>query len=862
MVEDVATEAELALRELKSDGLAVAAQRVETREDFVAALAQFKPDLILSDCSLPRFGGFEALDIAHADYPDIPFIFVSGTIGEEVAINALKSGAVDYVLKTNMQRLASAVRRAIGESRTRTARLQAESRFRDLIEFAPDAIVVLDQHGNVELINRQAELLFGYPRAELIGAASSVLVPARFSQWHDSLKDQSSTAQRSQSPSAAFEVCASRKDGSEFPAEVNLSALRTGDGWGIYGLIRDISERKKQEERLAGMTRIRTILGSINGIILRIRDRQRLLQEACRIAVEEGQFAGAAIGLLDQASLSITPAAWAGIDAESLKLMQVSADPNRTDGQGMVGTALRTRQSLAAHDLRHDSKLTPLWARVLLEQGYRSTFVVPLVIGEQGIGVLVLFSTKPDAFNQEEQHLLTALAADISFALDYIAKDEQLNYLAYFDAITGLPNRALFQDRIAQLITQGAGTQLEKIAVVLVDMERFRDINDTLGRATGDEILRVVAGRLREIVPDSNHLARLSADCFAFVVRENSSVTEVVNLLERRLGRQLSEPIPAHGRELRVSVKAGIALFPADGAGADILLRNAEAALKNAKAAKAHYLFYTAEMNARTAEKFSIETRLRRALDEQQFLLHYQPKIDMASGAIVALEALIRWHEPGVGLVLPGTFIPILEETGLIVEVGNWVVQRAQRQYREWRAAGLAPPRIAVNVSQLQLRQKNFVDNLLQMLGPDGAPGLEIEITESLFMEGMDRDAARLKLSTLRDAGVTVAIDDFGTGYSSLSYIAHLPIDTLKIDRSFIDDMTTSANHRAIVSTIISLAHSLNLTVVAEGVETPAQQSLLKAFGCDQTQGFIHSPALAPERIAPLLPRRTEAAAG
>ncbi len=861
MVEDVATEAELALRELKRDGLPVAAQRVETREDFIAALAQFKPDLILSDCALPRFGGFEALTIAHARYPDIPFIFVSGTIGEEVAINALKSGAVDYVLKTNMQRLASAVRRAIDESRTRTARLQAESRFRDLIEFAPSAIVVINQHGRIEIVNRQTELLFGYPREELVGAVSGTLIPARFTQWHEALKDENAMARSLQSQSVAFEVCGRRKDGSEFPAEVSLSPLKTGDGLWVSGALRDISERKQQEERLASMTRIRTILGSINGIILRIRDRKRLLQEACRITVEEGRFAGATIGLLDPASLIVEPQAWAGIDADFLHETPVSADPARTDGQGMVGTAIRSRQSVVAHDLLYDPKLA-LWPAALLKRGYRSTFVVPLLVNDQAIGVLALFSTKPDAFNQEEQHLLTALAADISFALDYIAKGEQLNYLAYFDVITGLPNRALFQDRIAQLITKGAGTQPEKIAVVLVDMERFRDINDTLGRATGDEILRVVAERLRQIVPDTNYLAHLSADCFAFAVRENSSVTEVVNLLERRLSRQLAEPIPAHGRELRISVKAGIALFPADGGGADLLLRNAEAALKNAKAAKAHYLFYTAEMNARTAEKFSIETRLRRALDEQQFMLHYQPKIDMASGALVALEALIRWHEPGVGLVLPGTFIPILEETGLIVEVGNWVVQRAQQQYREWRAAGLAPPRIAVNVSQLQLRQKNFVENLLQLLGPDGAHGLEIEITESLFMEGMDRDAARLKLSTLRDAGVTVAIDDFGTGYSSLSYIAHLPIDTLKIDRSFIHDMTTSANHRAIVSTIISLAHSLNLTVVAEGVETPAQQSLLKAYGCDQTQGFIHSPALAPERIAPLLPRCTEAAAG
>jgi len=255
----------------------------------------------------------------------------------------------------------------------------------------------------------------------------------------------------------------------------------------------------------------------------------------------------------------------------------------------------------------------------------------------------------------------------------------------------------------------------------------------------------------------------------------------------------------------------------------------------------------------RTARKFSMENRLRRAFDRQQFVLHYQPKVNLASGEIVGLEALLRWQEPGVGLVLPGSFISSLEETGLIVDVGSWVIQRACEQYREWRAQGIDPPRIAVNVSQMQLRQENFVEHTLQLATADGTRGLEIEITESLFMDDTTRDTACAKLAALRQAGMTVAIDDFGTGYSSLSYIAHLPIDTLKIDRSFVSDMAVSRSHKAIVSTIISLAHSLNLTVVAEGVETPEQEQLLAAFGCDQVQGFLYTPALPPEQIAPRL---------
>ncbi|MGB7479293.1 MAG: diguanylate cyclase, partial [Burkholderiaceae bacterium] len=740
MLEDVETDAELELRALRRDGIDPELRRVETREAFLAALEQFAPDIILSDCSLPRFDGFSALALAREHRPQVPFLFVSGTIGEEVAISALKSGAVDYVLKGNLQRLPSAVRRALDESRTRAAQQQAETRFRDLIEFAPDAIVLINQHGVIEIVNRRMELLFGYPREELVGGPSGLLVPQRYAQWHQALGDEAALARLLEGPLAPFEVSGRRRDGSEFPAEVSLSPLQTDGGLWVSGVIRDISERRAQEERLARLTRIRAILGSISSVILRIRDRQRLLREACRIVVEEGRFAGAAVGLVDADNLLVTPVAWAGIDPHFLREVPVSADPGRLDGQGMVGTAMRTRQNQVAHDLLREPD-PALWSTTLLEHGYRSTFVLPLVTGEQAIGVLVLFSTTPDAFNDEEQQLLTALTADISFALDYIAKSEQLNYLAYFDAITGLPNRALFRDRTEQLITQSADAEPEKIAVVLVDIERFRDLNDTLGRACGDDILRTAARRLADIVPDPNHLARLNADCFALIVRENASGTEVVNLLERRLNPRLAEQTAVQGREVRISVKAGIAIFPSDGASADILLRNAETALKNAKAAKAHYLFYTAEMNRRTAEKFSIETRLRRALEQEQFLLHYQPKYDLASGRIVGLEALLRWEEPGTGLVLPGTFIPVLEETGLIVEVGAWVIRRALRQYREWQQAGIAPPRIAVNVSQLQLRQKGFVTGLQQQLGPDAGRALEIEITESLFMEGRDRDA-------------------------------------------------------------------------------------------------------------------------
>jgi len=292
---------------------------------------------------------------------------------------------------------------------------------------------------------------------------------------------------------------------------------------------------------------------------------------------------------------------------------------------------------------------------------------------------------------------------------------------------------------------------------------------------------------------------------------------------------------------LRISVRVGIALFPDDGADADTLLRNAEAALKKAKGTGDRYLFFAPAMTARVAERLSQENRLRDALDKGEFVLHYQPKVNLATGLLTSAEALIRWNDPKTGLVPPLQFIPLLEETGLIHEVGRWAMRKAIEDYLRWRDAGLACVRIAVNVSPLQLRNRNFVAEIEQALSVDAhaSAGLELEITESLVMEDVKHSTGLLL--AIRAMGVTIAIDDFGTGYSSLSYLSKLPVDTLKIDRAFVNDMTTGPEGLALVTTIINLAHSLKLKVVAEGVETEEQSRLLRLLGCDEMQGYLFS---------------------
>ncbi|MCL4455261.1 MAG: GGDEF domain-containing phosphodiesterase, partial [Deinococcus sp.] len=354
---------------------------------------------------------------------------------------------------------------------------------------------------------------------------------------------------------------------------------------------------------------------------------------------------------------------------------------------------------------------------------------------------------------------------------------------------------------------------------------------------------------LSDTLGDRATHARISADYFGIAVGDVPEEADIAHFLEKQVMHALSQPFVVENNELRISAKAGIAVFPNDGADAETLFKNAEAALKNAKLSGDKYLFYTSELNAQVAEKLSLENKLYRALEREQMVLHYQPKVDLKKGRISGLEALMRWDDPDTGLVPPVKFIPILEETGLILEVGRWALERAVADFRQWQTKGLKAPRIAVNVSPVQLRQKDFVSTVERVLSGAGdmVGGLELEITESLIMQ--DIEANIKKLRAIRDMGVEVAVDDFGTGYSSLSYIAKLPINALKIDRTFIVNMTGSPDDLSIVSAIISLAHSLNLRVVAEGVETEEQANLLRLLKCDEIQGYLFSPAVPAERV-------------
>jgi diguanylate cyclase (GGDEF)-like protein len=378
-------------------------------------------------------------------------------------------------------------------------------------------------------------------------------------------------------------------------------------------------------------------------------------------------------------------------------------------------------------------------------------------------------------------------------------------------------------------------------------------VNETFGRQAGDRVLRELAQRLRAHSPEPLNLARVSPDSFALVLTGTRDAADIATTLEHCLGGALAAPFLIDGKEIRIAMTTGVAVFPPDGDDADVLFHNAEAALKRAKRTGDRILFYRAEMNARVAETLILENRLRRAIEEEQFLLHYQPKISAASGRITGLEALIRWQDPVAGLVPPGKFIPVLEETGMILDVGTWTIRKALIESRNWRLTHGGPLRIAVNVSAIQLRQRDFVDTVKRSIDGLGiaAAHLDLELTESMIMEDIEENVQ--KLQAVRDMGVNVAVDDFGTGYSSLAYLAKLPVNALKIDRTFVDTMAHNPHSMTLVSTIISLAHALDLKVIAEGVESEEQAKLLRLLKCDELQGYLISKPLAPGEIQDFL---------
>ena len=440
---------------------------------------------------------------------------------------------------------------------------------------------------------------------------------------------------------------------------------------------------------------------------------------------------------------------------------------------------------------------------------------------------------------------------------------EELVYQATHDHLTGLPNRTLLQDRLGQALALEAFRRQTPICVMFLDLDNFKKVNDSLGHSVGDQLIKAVANRLKNCVRGGDTVARLSGDEFIVVLPKVGEMHDVVTVAKKMINI-FTAPFHLSGNEIYVTVSIGAAMFPTDGDTVDALLRNADAAMHHAKEqGKNNYQFYSEEMNVRVFERMALESSLHRAIREQEFTLHYQPRVDLRTGEISGLEALIRWNHPEMGLVPPAKFIPVAEETGLIVPMGEWVIRTACAQSRAWQEQGLPPMRVAVNLSARQFRQKNLIETISGILEQTGldASLLEVELTESLVMQGAEQSITILR--ELKAMGVEIAVDDFGTGYSSLSYLKRFPITNLKIDKSFIHDMASDPEDAILVKTIIDMAHGLGMKVTAEGVETLEQIEFLRQHHCEEMQGFYFSRPLPADQLVQFLQegRRLEAAA-
>lgn len=676
IIEDNQDDTMILVDVLEEGGYSVHWQQVENETQMLAAL-EHPWDIVFSDFTMPGFSGSRALDILREKDPDIPFVFVSGTLGEEAAVQAMKAGAQDYVIKGQLVRVLPTVERELRDVEQRRERRQidaARERLIAILEATPDMVVILGPDGDLHYLNKAGRKFLD---VELDEDVRSFYLSDMFPE---SLAEQ---------------------------------------------VVLNIMPEVKQ-----------------NGV-------------------------------------------WSG---EST-----------------------------------------------IQVGDREVPVSLVMLGHYGEdGYVEYFS---------------AIARDISERKRF---EEEMEHAATHDGLTDLPNRLLLMDRFNSALKHAvrAGTF---VAVMFIDLDNFKRVNDTLGHYAGDMLLRITARRIKKVLRPTDTVSRHGGDEFSIIITDLESVENAITTL-RKIKAEFERPVIVYNNEVYVTFSTGIALYPHDGESVEDLLRHADTAMYRAKSSgPGQYRFYAPAMNARGHEMLALEAELRRALEKQEFLLHYQPQVDLRSGNVVGVEGLMRWQHPTRGLVSPLDFIPLLESSGLIIPAGEWVLREACKACRDWIKKGLNDIRVSINVSALQFNDPDFLEKVHTIIREEQVPPdrLELEITENIVMQ--DPEGTCEILQALHDLGVRIAVDDFGTGYSSLAYLKRFPIDILKIDRTFIHDLGKDDSDDAIVEASISMAQKLGLETIAEGVETAQQLDFLRMRGCDLVQGYYLSRPLSGDAIEALL---------
>ncbi len=844
----------------------------------------------------------------------------------------------------------------------------SEQRFRDIAEVSGDWIWELDAGGRYTYVSEGVKRMLGYAPEEVIGKTPfDFMAPAEAQAVGKAFAEIAA----GKAPFSDLENVVLGKDGRPHVTLTSGTPILDADGWllGYRGIDRDISARREAENRVKRLTNLYAALSECNQAIVRCTSAAELFPLICRDVVRFGGMKMAWIGLLDEASRQVRPAASFGTGLAYLDGIMITADGDDPHGRGPVGPAIREIRPVWNQNFLADPLSAP-WHERARQFGWGAVAALPLHRNGAVVGAFNLYAAEINAFDEDARKLLVEMATDISYALDgfernasirlaaevfeqgkegimitdtrgrivrvnrafseitgyseaealgqgagllssgrhgeefyremwqaiddsghwqgeiwnrrkdghvypewlaisrvlgadgepshYVAifsditrhkeAEARIQRLAHFDALTGLPNRALLNDRARHAISMAQRSH-EQLAVLFVDLDHFKNINDTLGHRIGDELLVEVGRRMKLMMRKEDTVSRQGGDEFIAVLPGTDA--DGAAHVAKKLIETIAVTFHVEQYELVVTPSIGIAMYPSDGEDFGVLSKCADTAMYRAKAdGRNTFRFFTPEMQKHAARKLQLEGALRNALDRGELALHYQPQLTIKDGRIIGAEALLRWQHPELGAVLPAEFIPVAEDSGLILPIGEWVLRTAVRQMKAWLDAGMAPIVMAVNLSAVQFRHANLPERVEQILAEEGLPPrhLEFELTESVAMD--DPLAAIAVMDDLHARGIRMSIDDFGTGYSSLSYLKRFQVCKLKIDQSFVQDITVDPEGKAIVRAVISLADSLGLRTIAEGVETEGQLSFLRDQGCEEVQGYYFSKALPPEEFA------------
>lgn len=770
-------------------------------------------DVVLLDLMLPDARGLEVFERVRRAAPDALILVLSAASDEATARTAVRQGADDYLVKGHVDAhwLPRALDYLLGRKAARDALRRSEARFRAMSDASPLGIFVSDRDGACVYTNAAYQKIVGLDFEHTLGSDWQLAVHPEdrqraLAEWWNAAVGP--TPYQS-------EVRFVLADGNNVWVRLNAAAMN--DGAGLLGhvlTVEDITARKAAD----------LVLRMAEEALFAEKERAQVTLNSIGDAVLTTDTAGN-VTYLNLVAETMT--GWQRDEALGRPLAEVF--------HIVDGASRETAPNPAQLAMREDRTVGLASDCVLLHR--------------DGVEASIEDSAAP--IHDREGRVTGAVIVfhDVSESRAMAAK---MAHLAHHDFLTGLPNRALLTERLSQAIGL-ARRRRKQVALLFLDLDYFKHINDSLGHAIGDQLLQAVAERLVACVRNTDTVCRQGGDEFVILLSEIERIDDAARVADKLL---LAFAHPQHigGHELHVTLSIGISVYPDDGSSADAVLQNADTAMYYAKAnGRNNYQFFRTDMNTRAVQRLFVESSLRRALKQGEFLLHYQPQIDLASGAMTGAEALIRWQDPQLGIVLPAQFVPIAEESGLIVPIGRWVLREACRQVRSWQDAGMATVPISVNISAAEFRHKDFISGVAQILAETGlAPRfIELELTESILMH--DATSSAQVLAALKKMGMKLAIDDFGTGYSSLSYLKRFPIDTLKIDQSFVRDVATDSDDATIVGAVIEMGRNLKQRVIAEGIETPAQLDFLRAQHCDEGQGYHLGRPLSAEAFGQLL---------